>query len=246
MRSQDSDKKRGKDSENRNSNTWMTTFSDLCTLLLTFFVLLFSMSSMDAQKLKIAFQNFDASSGFLSFREYREISRPMEVMINGIHKLLGEKVVLGKDPKTVRSDMDTKGLENLGNFLIIQPLKDGIKLVFGERLLFAPGSTEIREEVVPVLNKIARFISLSGYQAYIDGHTDNIPTQTETYSSNEELSIARAFNIRDYLLSFENIPPEYVALTGYGDLKPTASNDLPEGRQENRKVDIVLKNKKYF
>lgn len=228
------------------TNGWMTTFSDLCTLLLTFFVLLFSMSSMDDQRLKIAFQNFGGSSGILSFREYREISRPMEILIDGIHQSLGEKVVSHDDEGLQRADMDTRDLETLGKHLIIQPLSDGLNLVFGNNLLFLPGSTEIKEDIRPVLKKIARFILISGYQVYIDGHTDDVPVNKEAYPSNEELSLARSLSVRDYLLQLEDLAHESIALTGYGDLKPAASNDLLEGKARNRRVEIILKNQRYF
>ena len=71
-------------------NGWMTTFSDLVTLLLTFFVLLFSFTSMDDKKLKISFQNFAGSTGILSFNEYRELSMSKEVLMQGLYKLLGD------------------------------------------------------------------------------------------------------------------------------------------------------------
>ena len=225
---------------------WMTTFSDLVTLLLTFFVLLFSMSSMDDQKLKIAFQNFGGSSGLLSFREYREISRPMDVLIDGLHKSLGEYVVVSNEINTDSGDKDTRELQNFGNFLVLQPLSDGLKMAFGANILFSPGKTDINEEALPILSKIAKFISVSGYQVYIDGHTDNSPINQANYSSNEDLSIARAFTIRNHLMSLDNISPDLISLTGYGDIKPVASNDLPGGREKNRRVEIILKNHRYF
>ena len=64
--------------------------------------------------------------------------------------------------------------------------------------------------------------------------------------SNEELSIARAFNVRDYLTQLDIIPANSIALTGYGDIKPVASNVLPEGRRKNRRVEIILKNQNYI
>jgi len=246
MRSNNSDKKRLKGDDKGSTNRWMATFSDLCTLLLTFFVLLFSMSSMDDQKLKVAFQNFGGSSGLLSFREYRQISRPLDILIKGLHKSLGQKVVMGKHADFQKSDIDSRELETLGGSLIIQQNTDGIELSFGESILFPAGGAEISEELIPVLDKIARFISITGYQAYTVGHSDNIPPQNDKYLSNVELSIARASNVRNYLLQLEDISPDSIALTGYGAMKPIASNELPEGRKMNRRVEIVLKSQRYY
>jgi chemotaxis protein MotB len=228
------------------TNSWMTTFSDLITLLLTFFVLLFSMSSMDDQKLKIAFQNFGGSSGLLFFREYREIARPLDVLIDGLHKTLGEMVIYGEQADFQNADVNARDMEKLGNFLSIQHISNGIKIVFGINLLYSPGSAEINEIAKPALDQIAKFVSVAGYQVYIDGHTDNIPISSTEYSSNEDLSIARALNVRDYLLDLQLISPDLIALTGYGEIKPVASNDTPEGKLKNRRVEIILKNQTYF
>lgn len=246
MSNAESGKKKGKKGQGLSANQWMLTFSDLVTLLLTFFVLIFSMSSMDDQKLKIAFQNFGGSAGILSFKEYREIARPMEVLIDGLHKTLGERVIVSDQVELAEAGADTQDLGDFGNNLLVLPESDGVKLAFGENLLFSPGGIEIREEMIPVLGKIARFISITGYQAYVDGHTDNIPIKNAFHGSNEELAIARAFSVRDQLVEFQDIDPEYIGLTGYGDIKPVASNDLPEGRQKNRRVEIILKNQTYF
>lgn len=246
MNSPESDSKRGKNGEGPSTSQYMTTFSDLITLLLTFFVLLFSMSSMDDQKLKIAFHNFGGSSGILSYKEYREISRPMEILINNLQRSLGERVSVSDQVISQEANADTRDFEDFGNKLFIQPVPNGIKLAFGDTLLFSSGGIEIKEEMRPVLDRIARFISLTGYQAYIDGHTDNVPVKKGKYGSNEELSIARAFRVRDQLAGFQGINPGCIAVAGYGDIKPVASNDFLEGRRKNRRVEIILKNQTYF
>jgi chemotaxis protein MotB len=246
MSSPGMDTKKDTKGEGMSTTHWMTTFSDLITLLLTFFVLIFTMSSMDDQKLKIAFHNFGGSSGILSFKEYREIARPMDIMINGIRKSLGERVIVSDQPETEEALADIRDLGDLGNNLWMRPVSDGIKLSFGDSLLFPPGGTEIREEMKPVLEKIARFISITAYKVYIDGHTDNTPLRDAYYGSNEELAIARAFSVRDQLAEFHEIDPKSIALTGYGGIKPVASNDSSSGRMRNRRVDIILKNQTYF
>jgi chemotaxis protein MotB len=247
----DSGIEKGGGDEKKNSLGWMTTFSDLTTLLLTFFVLLFSMSSMDDKKFESSFRNFDKSTGILSYSEYKEISSPRKTLIEGLHRLLGEKITSGEGEGSDSEDaaageIDTMGLEGSGDFLTLKPVREGFKLVFGHKFLFPSGGVAIRGEIEPVLRKIARFITVSGYQVYIDGHTDSTPPSSGQYASNEELSIARAFNVMEYLVRRENISPESIAITGYGALHPVASNKTPEGRAENRRVEIVFKNQRYF
>jgi len=241
----DSNRKRG-DAGKNDTNSWMVTFSDLCTLLLTFFVLLFSLTSTDDKKFEISFRNFGAGSGILSFKEYREIARPMEILIENVKKIYGERVTIGNYADLPEADIYTNNLETLGSFLAMQQVDGGLRFTFKEDILFSSGSSDLMNEMKPVLNKIIRFLMISGYLAYIDGHTDSVPTQTERFISNEDLSIARAMSIRKYLLLSGEIAPDSIGFTGYGALKPISSNDLSEGRNKNRRVEIILKNRGYF
>ena len=230
---------------------WMVTFSDLSTLLLTFFVLLLSMSSMDERKLKSLMSNFTSSCGILLFKEYGEIYHPKEVMIEGITAKLKDTLVVRKaeDPMDdLSADMEDELLKEAGGKLEIEYFKEGFKLVFGDGLLFGSGSAEIREDMKPVFEKVARFMRYTDYQVYIDGHTDDIPIRGGggEYASNQELSLARAMAVRDHLLEDRDLPDADIALIGYGALKPDAPNDTPAGRSRNRRVEVIFKNKKYF
>ena len=86
----------------------------------------------------------------------------------------------------------------------------------------------------------------TSYQIYIDGHTDNVPIHSEKYPSNRALSLARAYNVMNYFVSNENLPPESIALGGYGASRPAASNNSSVGRAKNRRVEMIFKNQKYF
>ena len=241
---------RGKNKEEsyQDPNGWMVTFSDLSTLLLTFFVLLLSMSSMDDRTLKSMFTNFTSACGILYFKEYGEIYRPKEVLIESLYESLQEVLTVKRSEDPVVEEVSKTKSNVFGKVggLEIDEFHKGFKLVFGHQLLFEPGSAKIKEEMKPLLEKISKFISTSAYQVYIDGHTDNSPINQANYSSNEDLSIARAFTIRNHLMSLDNISPDLISLTGYGDIKPVASNDLPGGREKNRRVEIILKNHRYF
>ena len=229
--------------------SWMVTFSDLSTLLLTFFVLLLSMSSMDDKTLKSLFTNFTSACGILNFKEYGEIYRPKDVLIEGLYNRLKDTLIIKKseDPVEIPSESKETSIHEIGSNLLMVNSEDGFRFVFGHKLLFEPGSAEIKEEMKFVLDKIARFINVSAYQIYIDGHTDNIPPgRTSRYPSNMDLSLQRAFNIMDYLVNVGNISPDSVALAGYGEFRPVSSNDTEEGREMNRRVEMIFKNRSYF
>lgn len=134
----------------------------------------------------------------------------------------------------------------MGSSVVMENFKGGFKLVFGHKLLFTPGSAEFDERMKPILQKIASFMRHSDYQVYIDGHTDNTPLRSGSFASNEELSLARAFRLMEYFVNTEGISPLSIALAGYGDIHPVASNDTPEGRSKNRRVEIIFKSQKYF
>ncbi len=244
----ENDPLRRKEEQTPSSPAWMVTFSDLSTLLLTFFVLLLSMSSMDEKTLKSMFSNFSAGSGILYFKEYGEIHRPKLVLIQGLQQFLKDALVIKREEETrdTLSRKEEKTFQEVGNSVVFENFRGGFKLVFGHKLLFPTGSAEIQEEIKPLLEKVGTFMRNSDYQVYIDGHTDNIPIRGGMYSSNEELSLARAYNLAEYFVTQENVSPYNIALAGYGDLHPVDSHYTTEGRSRNRRVEIIFKNQKYF
>jgi len=227
---------------------WIVTFSDLATLLLTFFVLLLSMSSMDDKTLKSLFTNFTSACGILNFKEYGEIYQPKEVLIEGLYNRLQDTLVIKRadDPADIPSEQNETFMTETGGQVIMQNIKNGFKIVFGHKLLFDPGSAEISEDMKIVLSHIAKFINASAYQVYIDGHTDNVPIKNIDFPSNEDLSLTRAVNITNYLVKEDNVAKNVIAVSGYGEHHPVASNSTAAGRGENRRVEMIFKNKTYF
>lgn len=241
--------RRKKQEEGAKTPAWMITFSDLSTLLLTFFVLLLSMSSMDEKTLKSMFSNFSAGSGILYFKEYGEIYRPKLVLIQGLQEILKDSLVIKREEEISRdtaSPKEERTFKEIGNSVVFENFKGGFKLVFGHKLLFPTASAEIQEEMKPLLEKIGSFMRNSDYQVYVDGHTDNVPIRGGRYSSNEELSFARSYNLMEYLVTQESVSPNSIALAGYGELHPVDSHYTAEGRSRNRRVEIIFKNQKYF
>lgn len=243
------DRKKGGKEQSVDSKGWMTTFSDLVTLLLTFFVLLFSFNSMDDKKLEVMFGNFSAGSGVMSFREYRKIIRPKEILIEGLRIFIDRHIEesLVKENVIDMAEIVPPEFEGYDDYLDIVHLREGFKLVFGADMLFPSAESAVREEMKPALRKIADYVNVTSSQIYIEGHTDNIPLREGgPYSSNEELSIARALSVAEYLIMQERVPSSAVAAVGLGESRPRASNDDPYGRNQNRRVEIICKNKRYY
>lgn len=230
--------------------SWMVTFSDLSTLLLTFFVLLLSMSSMDDLRLKSMFQNFTSSSGILLFKKYGEVYHAKEIFIQGLFEKLKDALVINKESEGIESELASNITENpfvkASGAVKFENIENGFKLVFGQKLLFRSGSAELRPEMRPVLQQVADFIRVSRYQVYVDGYTDAVPIHNEKFGSNEDLSLARAYNILEFLVKEGGASEDKIALSGYGPLRPVATNRTVEGRAKNRRVEIIFKNQKYF
>ena len=228
--------------------SWMVTFSDLSTLLLTFFVLLLSMSSMDDKSLRSIFTNFTSACGILNFKEMGEVYRPKDVLIDGIYQRLKDSLVIKRsdDPVDIPVDAEETFLKETGGQVVMQDVEGGFKLVFGHKLMFESGKAEIKEEMKPILDQVAKFIKASSFQVYIDGHTDNIPIKSKEFPSNTSLSLARAYNVMIYLIKEDDVGSDNLCMTGYGDKHPIASNDTPDGRERNRRVEMIFKGKTYF
>ncbi len=232
--------------EGGGSASWMVTFSDLSTLLLTFFVLLLSMSSMNEKAIRSTFQNFDKTSGILFFKQWQKIRHNPDIVIQDIMKSLKSVYIadvrkLDEISKTPWKK-DFKLIVSSGNALLVKKRwsPGDFSFIFGDQLLFESGSATLKPSAYPILDKFAKFLNEASYKAHVDGHTDNVPVKSAAFGSNDELALARASAVLEYLVTQAHVPPEKVALGGYGDTQPLASNDTPEGRQLNRRVEIIF------
>lgn len=118
----------------------------------------------------------------------------------------------------------------------------GLVITFVAEVLFDSGKAKIRKDAYPILDKVASVLikELKDRNVGIEGHTDNEPIKYSGWKSNWELSTARATSVLHYLVDEKRVSPERVSATGYGEYRPVASNDTAEGRQKNRRVEIVV------
>jgi len=124
----------------------------------------------------------------------------------------------------------------------IEMLERGLVITFVAEVLFDSGKAKLRTESHEKIDKIADVLktTVKDLNVGIEGHTDNVPIKYSSWKSNWELSSARAISVLHYLIDNQTIEPERLAATGYGEYRPVASNDTKEGRQENRRVEIVI------
>jgi chemotaxis protein MotB len=122
----------------------------------------------------------------------------------------------------------------------IQMGRDGLVISLREAGFFNSGSATPKPESLPTLRQISAALGRTPYDLRIEGHTDNVPIHTAEFDSNWELSSARATRIARTFLGLKAMPPERISAAGYAEFHPVASNDTAEGRNRNRRVDLVV------
>lgn len=224
-----------------NTGAWMVTFSDLIMLLLTFFVLLLTMSSLDQKALKELISHLQDSTGVLEFSGLGEINSMKSIIEK--YNTSDSKIVISHDKLAELSGLKlikAKTLKDLDTLIKITDDERGIVFSFHENIFFKPGTTSIDTANIGVLKSIAAAIDDSANDILIMGHTDNTPIKTAKYPTNWELSNYRGLTVLNYFLTEAKLDPQRFAVGGYGFSRPLKPNDTFENRATNRRVEIIF------
>lgn len=225
-------RQRKEEEQPKGSPLWMTTYGDMVTLLLTFFVMLFAFSEVDkakydqiAESLRGALKGMpsvlERPQGDISILDPIPIVTPeFESLYESFHELLGDEELAG----ATDIYMDERGLV----------------VSFKEQLFFDIGSIEIKPGARTLLRRVGEILARGENQIRVEGHTCDLPIRNERFPSNWELSVGRATNVTRFLIEVAGIAPVRLAATGYAEFRPVAPNDSEENRTKNRRVDIVL------
>ena len=230
------------------STSWQGTYGDMITLMLCFFVMLYNPSEVDITQLATITQSLqmnetESVSGGLSLSAGR-----LSDLGNNINSLpsiekgkslgLAKKKAVSLFAPDVKSNRITVTSDERG--LIITLLSDNF---------FDEGSGELNiNEARETLLRLSEFFKapeLKDRRFRIEGHTDNVPVESDKYPSNWELSAARAVNVLHYLADY-GVEENSFSIAGYADTRPKFSNDTPEGRAYNRRVDIIILDEGHF
>jgi chemotaxis protein MotB len=207
----------------------------LITLLLAFFIVMYSMSKVDAKKfgaMAQALQTVLHGKGASVLKGEATLMADkgggavkigdLKMLQAKINKMAEEMGLKGK----VEADMDERGL-------VIR---------ISESAFFDLGSADLKPQAMNVLDVLSGLLTEIPNNIRIEGHTDNLPIKTDKYPSNWELSVNRSTACVRYLIENHEFPPDKISALGYGEYRPIASNDSVEGRAKNRRVDIVVLN----
>ncbi len=243
--------KKSEDQPKKGAPAYMNTYGDMMTLLLTFFVLLFSMSSIDVAKFRAVIASFDGSIGVLNGAQTIEENTSM--LGNGIKQFPEKK---NKEDLTQQANRDAEDLKkmkqnleqyvqdkNLQDKVTVEQNGDEIILRFDDVLLYDTGKADIKPGAIPVLNtlgvRLKEYLG-QGYRIRLEGHTDNVPIRTNQFPSNWELSSARAIAVAKFFTDEMNFEVSKISTEGFRDNVPIGNNSTPEGRAMNRRVEIKI------
>ena len=225
---------------------WLTTFNDMVTLLLTFLVLVLSLSVTDKSKLQQAAYSMKAV--FDMPKPKKEIGMVFTPFVIPMRK----KTATFEDKKRELAERIKETVEMIAGAAgdgasagpEVKVIKEGVSVTFGEKMLFETGMAEIKEKNRPVLKSLGSIFQKTDSRIRVDGHTDDVPINTPEFPSNWELSTARAVNVIKYFISEAGLLPEKLSAAGYADSKPLLPNVSDHNRDINRRVEVVLALKK--
>lgn len=224
--------------------SWLVTYSDMVTLLLAFFVLLFAFSEVDVQRFRAILSAFQASLGVLDGGRSVMETQPDMSLGSGVWDLRDVQFYrpeLEAQLRAVYTEVqDFIEERGLAVAVEVELTERGVVVRFAEGVLFDLGRAELKPEARRFLTELSSLLKEVPNPVRVEGHTDNLPIRNERFPSNWELSTARATNVIRYLIEEHGLDPRRLSAAGYGEYRPLADNDTDENRARNRRVDIVL------
>ncbi len=219
---------------------WIVTFADLMTLLLVFFVLLYSLASFDKEKYKSAVESIkiriDQKAELVGLMELLEVPDSIDTKIT-IEDITGLR---SREESLIR-DINKFIVSKESAKTIATHVVDGKIIVrINGHALFTSGSADLKINAIPILDRIVAVVfEYPEYNINIKGYTDDIPIATPRFPSNWELSAIRATTVLKHLIQ-KGIKPERLTATGYADMEPLLPNTSATNRAVNRRVEFVL------
>lgn len=253
--------KRKKKHEDHIDEGWLLPYSDMLTLLLALFIVMFAMAKVDDKKFQQIRSEFGSILSSRGGSGDAIIGTVIDMKDNGNEKKTAESST-GKataesarhQEAVVKAQLESQQMKEIStkinNELAASKLKDsaqvalepdGIHITLNGNILFGSGSADLTSNMNETLGILSQ--ALQGLQdnpVVIAGHTDNVPQPGGRYASNWELSAARAISVMNYFVANQTIRANNVSIQAYADSKPKESNNTVDGRAKNRRVELLI------
>jgi chemotaxis protein MotB len=226
--------------DHQNHDSWAIPYGDLVTLLLAFFVVMYSISSVNEGKYRVVSDSLNAA-----FRGAPTTVAPVQVGEPAASTLAAPIVQLPPDVKTMALRQLAQQAEEAMGQLIMQGLVDVqqgdgfVEISIRSDILFASGAAKLAAEAEPAIRQLGAALRNFPNSIQVQGHTDNVPLAGGPYPSNWELSASRAASVVHMLIA-SGVAPERLAVVAYGEFRPVLPNTTPDARNANRRVVLTI------
>ena len=235
-------------SDHVHHDRWLVSYADFITLLFAFFVVLYASSKADQQKQAQIAQSirsaFEALGVFPSPPDsHAAPADPKDVP--PVNVVLGDDLAASpevqQDLHRLQNQLAAALAAQVAQHNIALKLgRDGLVISLRESGFYDSGSALPHPQSKPIIDRVAATIGATPYDIRIEGHTDNVPIHTAQFASNWELSTARATELAKLFIVSYRLAPARLSAAGFAEYHPVAANDTPEGRSQNRRVDIIV------
>lgn len=213
-----------KQEEHGHSESWLVSYCDMISLLVTFFLMMMTFSTSNQHNMT------EAGVGLLKGRGgvwKNSFAFPVESVV--------DIAQLGVFSREICSLMSVPGG---GQPMTIKPIQDGFTIGFDLSASFAPGSDEVTPQLGAELLRVGRVLARFGFTVVVEGYTDSLFKPTRFYADDIAMGLSRAREAATILLDGCGLPSDRVFVSSFGALRPRASNDTPTGRMSNRRVEL--------
>jgi chemotaxis protein MotB len=220
-----------------NQDRYLITYADLLTLLFALFIILYSISKPDEERMKEVMQAMNNVFNPNQIIEGNNLNPNISSSSEAPLILFPNKPIIIPD---VQDDI-AKALASLvsNNIIGFEKIPEGVKITIPNKFLFNSAKAQILPASNDALDSIANIIKGLNMQIQVDGHTDAIPIKSFTYASNWELSAARAVSVVQALI-VRGVPAHDLVVRAYGEQRPVADNKTESGKEKNRRVEIII------
>lgn len=252
-----------KHEEHENQERWLVSYADFITLLFAFFVVMYSISSINEGKYRVLSDSISSAfSGQAATIKPIKMGDPIKTPIKSVINQPAPDSLAPPPPRATMQAPD--GLPDMGdaqqerelnsvadevdvglkelidqNIISVNRDKAWIEVEINTSILFASGSAGLQPGALPVMRTLAKILGVKKYNIQVEGFTDNVPIQTDVFPSNWELSAARAASVVR-VFADEGVSPQRLAAIGFGEHRPLSDNSTEASRKQNRRVRVVI------